>query len=188
MRSKIKSLKRLLWFLGCLAILGSGTVQNQYSHAAIQLGKPHPAAGNKTGNYISEGFFRGGDRSVTSVKLKNIRRAKSGKAADAYERIVLDLTPNADNKAMVPYFQVQHAPQENRFVVSIWADVAYDFDRTTVRRAFAKSTHVKKLNIVPRVEDGLSVVEFVTHASKGRKPKVEVFQLNQPPRIIVDIL
>lgn len=145
----------------------------------------HEAGGNKTGNYISEGFFAGGERNVTAVKLKDIRRAKS---SEGFERIVLDLETAADDKNGVPYFQVQAAPDEGRLIVSIWGDVAYDFDGNRVRKAFAKSANVKRLNVLPRVEEGLAVIELTLGTSKGKKHKFEAFRLSHPARIIVDIL
>lgn len=146
----------------------------------------HEAGGNKTGNYISEGFFAGGERSVTAAKLKDIRRAKSG---EGFERIVLDLEAPSHDKNAVPYFQVQAAPAEGRIVLSLWGDIAYDFDGARIRKAFSKSANVKRLNILPRVEDDLAVIEFVLAPQKdGKKPKIEAFRLAQPARIIVDIL
>lgn len=141
-------------------------------------GTRHEVAGTKTGRYISEGFFIGGSRKVTSAKLQDIRLGKDQKG---FERVVLDLNTSDGN----PYFQVQANPNENRMIVSIWADVTYDFDATKVRKAFAKSTKIKRVNVVPRVEDGLTVLEFQL---APQKVKYEVFHLANPTRIIMDIL
>lgn len=74
-------------------------------------------------------------------------------------------------------------------MLSLWGDIAYDFDGARIRKAFAKSSNVKRLNILPRVEDDLAVIELVLAPRKGgKKPRIEAFRLAQPARIIVDIL
>ncbi len=159
------------------------------STAAFALIRPsqrHEAGGNKTGRYISEGFFAGGEHTVTSAKLKDIRRAKSN---EGFERIVFDLEAQADDKDAVPYFQVQAAPEEGRYVMSIWANVQYDFDSARVSKAFAKSAHFKRLNMIPRLEEGLTIIEFTLLPETGKKtPKFEVFRLAHPARIIMDVI
>lgn len=153
--------------------------------AALRPSQRHEAAGTKSGTYISDGFFAGGERSVTAAKLKDIRRAKS---AEGFERIVLDLEPQGEDREAVPYFQVQAAPQEGRIILSIWADVAYDFDAKRVFRVFQRSAHVKRLNVLPRVEDGLTVIEFVlSPAPSGKQTQFEVFRMARPTRIIMDV-
>lgn len=159
----------------------------QSAMASIRPSLRHDAGKDKQDNYIEEGFFSGGDKSVTSVKLTEIRRGPIS-AKQKYERVVLQLQPQSENSGTVPHFLVQAAPAENRFVVSIWADVSYDFDRDRVAKDFAKSKFIKRVNVLPRVEDGIAMVEVTLNEQKGRKPKVEVFRLSNPPRIIMDIL
>ncbi len=152
-----------------------------------QIGRPGPryeVKEQKTNAYISSGFFAGGDKSTTIVKLKDIR---CGKPTKEYERIVLDLESQTEKQAM-PYFQVQVAPEEGRMVLSVWADVQYDFDIQKTQKTFLKSKKIKKLNVVPRLEDGLAIVEFTLHPDKAKNIKFEVFQLYKPNRIIVDLL
>jgi hypothetical protein len=155
------------------------------ANALVRPSQRHEAGGNKSGNYISDGFFVGGERTVTSAKLKDLRRAKSN---EGYERIVLDLEPMGEDKNAMPYFQMQAAPNEGRIVLSIWADVMYDFDVAKVQKIFGKSAHIKSLNVLPRVEDGLTVVEFVLNPAVAKKSKFEVFRLARPSRIIMDMM
>ena len=178
--------------LNVLVVLGAMFgLMAQASTAPVPAAKSsqagrNDAGGNKTQNYITDGFFAGGDRSVTATKLKDIRRAKSG---EGFERIVFDLEPLTDDRHAVPYFQVQPAVGGDGLVVSIWGDVAYDFDGKKIRKAFEKSANVKRLNILPQVEDGLAMIELVLDSGKSdKKAKFEVFRLTQPARIIVDIL
>jgi hypothetical protein len=155
--------------------------------AVVRPSMRHEAGGTKTGNYLTDGFFSGGERTVTLVKLKDVRRAKN--ANEGFERVVFDLEPQTEDPDSVPYFQVQANPGENRIVLSIWANVQYDFDPAHVRKAFAKSANIKRLNIIPRLEDGLTIIELVLDPAKTKKPaKFEAFRLAHPARIIMDII
>lgn len=142
-------------------------------------GPRHEASGRKSGTYQKEGFFAGGNKEISVTKLKDIRRASNN---EGFERIVFDLeNPESD----VPYFQVLNAEGENRIVVSIWADVQYDFNIAKINSAFAKSKNVKKVTAVPRVEEGLTVFELATASNKHMS--FEAFYLTKPNRLIIDI-
>lgn len=183
------SQRGLLALSTLFVVSGMFEVTSNSCMAASSLLRPsqrHDAGGAKTGRYISEGFFAGGERAVTSAVLKDIRRAKSG---EGFERIVLDLESHSENKDSVPYFQVQAAPEEGRFILSIWANVAYDFNAPRVWKMFGKSAHFKRLNVIPRLEEGLTIVEFtLSPAVAKKKPKFEVFRLARPARIIMDVI
>lgn len=143
----------------------------------------HVVSGSKSGHYFSEGLFAGGDKTVTSAKLRDIRRGPNPKLG--FERVVLDLDSDAQ-AGMLPHFEVNAVPAEGKILVSIWADVNYDFDGAKVQKAFAKSTRILRVNPLPRVEDGLTIIEFFTKPQK--KVKVEVFKLSNPGRIILDLI
>lgn len=171
-----------------LGALGVGLLASFAVWAAVpRPSLRHDASSGKTGKYETEGFFAGGDRAVTSVRLKDVRRAKS---AQGFERIVFDLDAQGAGAEAIPYFQIQAAPEEGRFIVSIWANVMYDFDPDRINKAFAKSAHFKRVNIMPRLEEGLAIFEFALNpklaSSKGIK--YEVFHLDHPARIIMDVL
>lgn len=145
----------------------------------------HEAGTRKAGRYAGSGFFSGGDKTVSSARLKDIRRGPQGSGA---ERIVFDLDPLPGNKDAVPFFQVNINPEENRVLVSVWADVTYDIDRERIARAFAKSSRVKAVNVLPRVEAGLATVELVLASRLKNNIRVEAFYLTHPSRIILDLL
>ena len=144
------------------------------------LGPRFESLNKKTGHYEKNGFFAGGTKEVTSAALSDVRRAKSN---EGFERIVFDVTAQSDS---LPYFQVQLSSAENRIVVSFWADVQYEYNAAKVAKAFSKSAFVKKINILPRVEEGLSMVEITMNPQS--KAKAEVFTLSNPNRLIIDIL
>lgn len=151
----------------------------------------HESSPNQTEQYITDGYFVGGTREVTTAKLKDIRQSNP-KNNSKYERVVFDLETQPDSpnaKDQLPYFQLLSSPNEGRFVLSIWADVQYDFDAQKIKKAFEKSLHVKKVNVVPRVEEGLAIIElFTTPAAQGKKVRFEVFNLKRPNRIILDMI
>lgn len=159
------------------------------SAAVLRPSLRHDAGGAKTGKYVTEGFFAGGERVITAARLKDIRRAKSGQG---FERIVFDLVPQGgEGDGTLPYFQVQAAPEEGRFVVSIWANIAYDFDLNRINKAFGKSANFKRVNIMPRLEEGLAIFELTLNpklTAANKKVKFEVFHLTHPGRIIMDVL
>lgn len=135
---------------------------------------------HKTNHYLSEGMFIGGDKEIKTVVLNNVRKSYSG----GLERIVFDLQASG-----IPYFQVQATQKEQRLVLSIWADVTQKLDSTKVNQTFQKSSHIKNINLLPGVERGLSIIELQLKAhQKPKHSKVEAFYLNNPPRIIIDVI
>ena len=151
-----------------------------------ETGGRHQAGEAKTGQYSSEGFFAGGENIFTAARLTDIRRAKS---SEGYERIVFELVSSSEDPNGVPYFHVQPVPDEGRLVVSIWGDIDYDFDGAKIGKDFAKSELIKRLNVVPRVEDGVAIIEITMAPSKtSKKPRFEVFRLANKARIVVDVI
>ncbi len=73
-------------------------------------------------------------------------------------------------------------------MISLWADVNYDIDAEKLANAFKRSAHVRKVNVIPRVEDGLATIEVVLDNAVKKQTKVEAFYLTHPGRIILDIL
>ena len=145
----------------------------------------HEAGTHKVGRYAGSGFFSGGDKAVSAARLKDIRRGPQGAGV---ERVVFDIDALPGNKDAVPFFQVNINSEENRVLVSFWADVTYDIDRGRIARAFSKSSRVKSVNVIPRVEAGLTTVELVLASRLKNNVKVEAFYLSQPSRIILDLL
>lgn len=173
-------IKKTILSIGLLSL----ALASSSASAAIQLSQRHDAANAKTGKYINEGFFAGGQKSVTSARLKDIRVGGSG-----YERVVLDLEGSAEDKSAVPYFQVQAAPKEGHVIISIWSDIAYDYNGKQIQKAFAKSKFVKRVNVIPRLEEGLTMIELVLQPNKTDKNfKYEAFYLTKPARLIVDMI
>lgn len=143
----------------------------------------HEAGTSKTGEYVNSGFFIGGSKTVTAAHLKDIRR---GPQTGGVERLVFDLESSGEGKEQVPFFQLNVNPDEGRLILSIWADVTYDFDVDKIGKVFSKSGHIKKVGIMPRVEEGVATIELTL--KKPDSIKVEAFHLAHPSRIILDLL
>ena len=169
-----------------LVLMGyAATIQS--ASAAIAAG-PRPdqifvTEAKKTRHYIKEGLFTGGDRAITGVSVRDIRRAPNSE----YERVVVDLEGNHGGEAVAiprpPYFQVAMSQAEQRVLVTVWGNPRLNFDPKKVQSAFRKSAGVKQLQLLPRLEENSWT--FALDLQPGRT--VEVFELTSPVRIILDI-
>jgi hypothetical protein len=151
--------------------------------AELRPGKVHTADSKKNLSYIRDGIFVGGDRAIDQVAVKGIRRSSQA----GYERIVIDLegTKGGEPAAIPrpPFYQVAVNPEEKRLVLTISGRPRLEFDAKKVSGAFSGSPAVQKVVFLPKVEEDswTSVFEL-----KSETP-VEVFELVEPVRIIVDL-
>ncbi len=157
------------------------------AQAAIAAG-PRPdqifaAEGKKTQHYVKEGLFTGGDRAMSEVIVTDIRRSPN---AD-FERIVLDLQGNKGGNPVAiprsPYFQVAMSQAEQRILVTVWGNPKLSFDPKKVQASFKKSSGIRQLQLLPRIEEDSWT--FALDLQPGRF--VEVFELANPVRIVLDI-
>ena len=151
--------------------------------AALRPNQVKTADGRKTDAYLSDGVVVGGDRAIDDVVIRDIRRAPNS----GFERVVIDLdgTRGGEPAAIKrpPYYQVAVTSDEQRIVFTIWGRPKLAFDTSKVSGAFKKSANIKDVQLMPRLDDDSWT--FVL----GLKPhqSVEVFELSQPARIIVDV-
>ena len=164
--------------LGLLLPLGRA-----FALAELRPEKVHTADTKKTETYIRDGLFIGGDKAIDEVWIKDIRRA----ANPRYERVVIDLEGNMRGEPAAiqrpPYFQVAVSPDEKRLTFTIWGKPKFSFDPKKILAAFKKSVAVQNVSLLPRLED--ESWTFVLEM-KGGYP-IEVFELSNPVRIIVDV-
>ncbi len=166
---------------GILALLVAGAVPA--AQAALKPDAVRTADARKTNAYLSDGLVVGGDRAIDEVIIKDIRRAANA----GFERVVIDLDATRFGEPMAvkrpPYFQASVTGDEQRVVFTIWGKPKLSFDAQKVQAAFRKSANLQKVELLPRLDDDSWT--FVL----GLKPhqSVEVFELSQPARIIVDI-
>jgi hypothetical protein len=152
--------------------------------AAVRPEQVRIAEAKKTLSYIKEGMVVGGDRAITEVRVKEIRRAQN---PGGFERMVIDLEGTRGGETVAiprpPYYQVQVSEAEGRIVFSIWGKPKLDFDAEKVIAAFKKSTNIASVDLLPKLQD--DVWTFSMQLKPNRT--VEVFELSQPVRMILDI-
>lgn len=153
------------------------------ANAELKPDKVHVADSKKNLSYIRDGLITGGDKSVNEVTVKDIRRASNA----GYERIVIDLEGTKSGETVAiprpPYYQVAVTPDEKRIVFTVWGKPRLSFDSRKVLNAFKGSAVIESVELLPRVEDERWSFVF---ALRGESP-VEVFELGDPVRIIMDI-
>jgi hypothetical protein len=151
--------------------------------ASIPPEKVRISEAKKTQNYLKDGLFTGGDQAIQNVVIKGIRRA----ANTGFERIVIDLEGYLAGEpaaiARAPYYQVAVSPEEKRLIVSVWGDPQLQFDAKTVIKNFKKSPWISEVELLPKVEP--QFWSFVFHLKA--EASVEVFELRDPVRIILDV-
>lgn len=151
--------------------------------ADIRPEKVFTASTRKMDFYVRDGLVIGGDRAVEEVLVRDIRRSGGAK----YERVVVDLQGIRNGEPLAiprpPYFQVAVNPDEKRLLVSVWGRPKLGFDPKVVESAFKRSSNVKEVQLLPRLED--QIWTFAVQLKKGRS--VEVFELTDPVRLIIDI-
>ncbi len=146
-----------------------------FAATAPALSAAIKAGGAKTGNYLANGIISGGSSRVQQASLNDIRLgAGSGK----FERLVFDLSE-------IPYFQIK---KEGSILVSFLADVqqTQKLSAKKLKTAISKSKLISRIEAIPRVEPKMAMYEI--KLSRATKPvRVEAFELQNPPRVILDI-
>lgn len=160
-----------------LSLLGS------LAFAELKPDKIRIADARKTQTYLKDGMITGGDRAIHSVIVKDIRRAANAE----FERIVIDLEGNRNGEPVAiqrpSYYQVSVTPDEKRVVTTLFGNPRLIMDPKKVIASFKKSPAIQGVHLYPVVTDDSWTFSFDL---KGESP-VEVFELNNPARIIMDI-
>jgi hypothetical protein len=170
---------------GALVAVYVGMLLVSGAQASVNAQRVFQASSKKTQHYLADGVVVGGDSAIQSVRIKEIRRAAN---PAGFERIVMDLEASrADGEPTAlerpPYYQVSVNPEERRLIYTIWGKPQMDFQADKVVAAFKKSPVVQSVEFLPAVHSDSWT--FVLNLKAGRP--VEVFDLNQPARIITDI-
>lgn len=159
------------------------------SFAAIGKFSPdlvRTAEPRKSSAYLKHGLFVGGDRDITDVVVQGIRHSKGSD----YERVVIDLVGNKQGDPVAiqrpPYYQIAVNPELRRLMVTLWGKMKLEFDPmkiAQVGQGKKSSNLLKGFSLFPPLEQDRWSFEIKL---KSEAP-VEVFELSDPVRIIVDI-
>jgi hypothetical protein len=151
--------------------------------ASIRPESVHTADIEKRQSYLRDGLIVGGDRAIDRVVIKDIRRAMNA----GYERMVIDLegTLNGEPAAIqrAPFYQIAVNADERRIILTVWGKPKLAFDSSKVVRAFRKSRMFSSVELYPKLEEDSWT--FALNLASDRP--VEVFELKEPVRIIVDV-
>ena len=153
------------------------------AQADLRPEKIHVADMKKNNFYVRDGLFVGGDKAIDNVTVRDIRRAGNPQ----FERVVIDLegTQMGETAAIPrpPYFQVAVNPEEKRLVVTVFGKLKLGFDAKRSAQMFAKSANFHSISFFPKLEGDSWT--FSMNLKTGNP--VEVFELTNPVRIIVDV-
>lgn len=180
----MKSAKSVRGFMGIsLGILWLQLGAHSLAWCDLRPEKVFLADDKKTKNYIKDGLITGGDQTTHDFTIKDIRHAKNSD----YERLVIDIDTGHPAEttpiAHAPYYQVAITPDEKRLVVTLYGKPKLSFNAKKVAEAFKRSAKVQKINLLPLLDDESWTFSF---DMKSGHP-VEVFELSNPIRIILDI-
>jgi hypothetical protein len=164
------------WIVLNLALIG-------LVHADLRPDKVYIAENRKTQTYIKDGLIVGGDQAINNVIVKDIRNAKNAQ----FERIVIDLLGNQNGEPASiqrpPYYQVAVTPDEHRLVFTVWGSPKLDFDAKKVASRFKTTALVPSIGLLPKIEQDSWTFTMQLKPDES----VEVFELSDPVRIIVDV-
>lgn len=152
--------------------------------AVLKPEKIHIADSKKNEFYIKDGLVTGGDQAIDEVIVKDIRHSKKN---PGFERLVIDLEGNQNGQPAgiqrPPYYQVSITPDEKRLVFTLWGKPTLTLNAKKIVSDFKKSSAIENLILLPLVEK--ETWNFVAEL-KSEYP-VEVFELSNPVRVIIDI-
>ncbi len=153
------------------------------AQASIRPESVHTADIQKTQSYLRDGLIVGGDRAIDQVIIKDIRRALNA----GYERLVIDLEGSLNGEPAAiqraPFYQIAVNAEEKRLILTVWGKPKLAFDAAKVMRGFRKSRMFSSVELYPKLEEDSWT--FALNLATDRP--VEVFELKEPVRIIVDV-
>lgn len=131
----------------------------------------------KKNAYLSEGSFSGGDGANTDFHISQIRLATN---PAGYDRVVIEVKPESGRP---PFYLVENDPSNKRVQITLYGQPKLDFSSQTAIQQAKKTKQITKLEFVPLLGSDRFTMVIKTQAAV----KIEVFELSQPSRIIIDL-
>ncbi len=164
----------ILFAIGFSAFQSLAQVDTEAFHQALKL---------KKNLYYQDGTVTGGDRNSSDFRVSQIRIAPN---PAGYDRMVIDLAGNVsgDKSALArpPYYQVELDSVLKLVHVTLYGKPKLEFSTQATAKAVKKTHHLTSVELLPLVEQDRWT--FTLHTRP--KVKIEVFELTEPARIIVD--
>lgn len=134
--------------------------------------------------YLSEGSFTGGDQSSQDFTVTNVRVAPN---PAGYDRIVIDLSGNRlGEKSPLkrpPFYLIENDSIAKRIVVTLYGKPKLDFSTLSSIQSAKKTRFINEIEFTPLANSDRWVWAIHTKQSA----KVEVFELTDPARVIIDV-
>ncbi len=169
--------------LAALSLTLSSACWAAYASADLKPEKIFLADSKKNESYVRDGLVTGGDKAVSDVVVRDIRRAANGR----FERLVVDLEGNVGGEPAAiprpPFYQVSVTPDQKRVIFTVFGRPRLHIDTHRIMTAFRKSQAVEKLMLLPTLDE--ESWSFVLQLRK--ETPIEVFELTQPVRVIMDL-
>jgi hypothetical protein len=157
--------------LALFVLLFSAPAQAQFDESGFRQ-----ALKLKKGIYLPNGSFSGGDRLSSDFQVVSVRAASN---PEGYDRLVIDFS----KVKRPPFFLIQNDSQADRVLVTIYGKVKLDFSSQSTLQAAKKTKTLKRIDFFPLVEND----RWVWAAHTQGPVKMEVFELSDPARIIIDL-
>ena len=155
-------MKKLLIF--CLVFCSANMMAQNLLQERIRT-----LVAQKKSLYFDKGVFHNGVK-TNSATLKAIRHSFSN--SNGYERIVLDF-----KEQQLPRVYGNVATKNNKIFIDLFnTNLGSNVD------SFGNSKYVESIDLYPITEEALSM-----EINLKRKFKAEVFYLNSPARLVIDI-
>jgi len=169
------------WLFGSLILF---LLVPHSAHAQFDDLKFKQALKVKKDFYITEGSFTGGDRTSSDFTVSNVRVASN---PAGYDRVVIDLSGNhlgeKSTLTRPPFYLIEVDPNEKRVLITLYGLPKLDFSTMSSIQSARKAKMISELEFTPLAnQDRWS---WVIHSRQT--PKVEVFELTEPARIIIDL-
>lgn len=177
----MKSINLLLFTL--ITLGGLAPHRSEANVVSLKPEEIYLADTKKTRFFVQEGLVVGGDHSINDVVVKQVRHARK----KGYERIVIDLVGNRNGEPTAikrpPYYQMEVSPTMSRLVFTLWGNPKLQFDSRQIVQSFKRSDLVKTVQLFPVLDDD----RWTFSLDMKRNAAVEIFELSNPVRIIVDL-
>lgn len=158
--------------------------------SGLKPDKVHVADHRKTDTWIREGLVTGGDGSIHDISVRTLRHGLLGGAkGKGVERVVVELSgPRKGILERAPYFHVAVTPELQQLSFTLWGSPKLQLDNPRI----LTSGFVSKSKIMQNGFKVSAPIEkdrwtLAMPLQKSAPVAVEVFELSNPLRIVIDI-
>lgn len=139
----------------------------------------HKALKVKKNLYRSASAVMGGNSKINRFFVKSFR---VGSHAQEYDRIVIETTPAMEGSfSQSPSFHVEHTEKNSAFV-TLYGQAKLEFNARAIPGLVKKSRLIQQVSFLPIIDAD----RWMLSVELAPGTKMEVFELQDPARIIID--